>query len=176
MRDVSKEFQKIPPEALRNDFAAIVAGVGGGGGPAAAGRTGEGEPTTSRRQDAQPRPVHGEPHRAGQAGEDRPGARPRLRGPSGGGHPDPAPPEQSDPRGRGRRGQDGGGRGLRHADRRRRRPGAAQERHAADARPGTAPGRRGGEGRVREPPQGPHRGGQGVARRRSSCSSTRRTR
>ena len=26
MRDVSKEFQKIPPEALRNDFATIVAG------------------------------------------------------------------------------------------------------------------------------------------------------
>ena len=44
------------------------------------------------------------------------------------------------------------------------------------ARPGAAAGRRGHQRRIRKPAEGVDRGGEGVARRRSFCSSTKRTR
>ena len=79
----------------------------------------------SRRQDAEPGPVHRQPHREGQARQNRPGPGPRFRDPPGRGHPHAPAAEQSDPHRRGRRRQDGRGGRLRHAHRRRRRAAAA---------------------------------------------------
>ncbi len=88
-------------------------------------------------------------------------------------HPHAPPPEQPHPDRRGRRGQDRRGRGLRAQDRRGRRAAAAQGRDPARAGRGPAAGRRQHEGRVRAAAALGDRGGPGVARSRSSCSSTR---
>ena len=66
--------------------------------------------------------------------------------------------------------------GFALAHRLRRRAARAARRDAAHARSRPAAGRRRREGRVREPAARRDRGGEGVARSRSSCSSTRRTR
>ena len=55
-------------------------------------------------------------------------------------------------------------------------PEALRDVALRSARPRPAAGRRRREGRVREPPERRDRRGQGLAARRSSCSSTRRTR
>ena len=107
--------------------------------------------------------------------QDRSHLRPRRRDPPGDRHPDPAAQEQPDPRRRGRRRQDRAGRGPRPAGRRRRRPRIAARRRDPRPRPRPPPGRRRRQGGVREPPEVGHRRDQGVARRRSSPSSTRRT-
>ncbi len=117
-----------------------------------------------RDPDAGPGPVHDQPDRAGQEGRDRPGDRPRGRGPPDGRHPDPPPPEQPDPHRRGRRRQDGRRRGPGAADCPGRRSRGAQERRAPHPRPRPAPGRRRRQGGVREPAQAGHRRGQGFAR------------
>ena len=66
MRDVSREFQKIQPEALRKDFSSIVSSsseedqtvtAACGGGCCPLSRTARPE-----RQDSQPGPVHRQPH------------------------------------------------------------------------------------------------------------------
>ena len=49
------------------------------------------------------------------------------------------------------------------------------ERHAAHARSGAAAGRRGHQGRIRESPEGPDRRSEDLAQPRSFCSSTKPT-
>jgi ATP-dependent Clp protease ATP-binding subunit ClpA len=86
--DISREFEKIPADSLRKDFV----DRGGGGGRTRTPRRGRrrrarrcGAPRG--REDAQPGPVHGGPHRSRQGRPHRPGARARLRGAAGGRHP-----------------------------------------------------------------------------------------
>ena len=115
MREVSKELQKIKPDALRKEFqqivrssaetaeAAAAASAGGAGGPRAA--PGSKTPNldqytvnlTENAKNGKIDPVLGA----------------RFRNPPGGRHPDPPPAEQSDPDGRGRRRQDRRGGRLR---------------------------------------------------------------
>ena len=163
VRDVSKELQKLPAEALRTDFAAIVASSVEEEGQAAT-EPGGGRAGASGRQDTQSRAVHRQPHRAGQAGQ----ASTRCW----------AATSRSV---RWWTSSPGGGRTIRFSSgrlasaRRRwwrdsrvriangRRAAAAQERHAPHARPGAAAGGRRREGRVREPPEGPDRRGQALS-------------
>ena len=117
-----------------------------------------------RRQDAGARSVHHRSHRARAQRRDRPGARPRLRDPPVRRHPHATPAEQSDPHRRGRRRQD---RRRRRASRCASPPATCRRRCrnvvGPHARSGPAAGRRGREGRVREPPQVGDRRGQGLA-------------
>jgi type VI secretion system protein VasG len=151
--DISKEFEKIPAEVLRKEFATItapspeaaaevgMASAGSAGAPAAGGAPGAAKgggktpnldqftvDMTQRARDGKIDPVLG----------------PRLRGAAAGRHPAAPAAEQPDPRRRGGRREDGGRRGLRAAHRRGRRARAAAQRDAALARPGAAPGRRRG--------------------------------
>ncbi len=80
--------------------------------------------------------VWARPDRAGQAGQARPGHRPRRRDPAR--DPGPQPPHQEQPGADRRpgRGQDGHRRGPGPADRARRRAGRAERQAAGAARPG----------------------------------------
>ena len=175
MRDVSKEFQKIPPDALRNDFAPSWPGRSRRRARRTAGLP-EGEPRkmggktpnldqytvnlTERAKQGKIDPVLGRDFEVRQVVDiltRRRQNNPILVGEAGVGKT--AVVE---------------GFAMRIAD--GDVPAAAQERHPPDPRPGAAPGGRGREGRVREPSQGAHRGGAVLGRRPSSCSSTRRTR
>ncbi len=76
INDVSREFQKINADALRKDLLGIVALSSEddyGTRCCCAARRGR---EACRRQDAEPRPVHGRPHRQRAQGKDRPGAGP----------------------------------------------------------------------------------------------------
>ena len=80
MREISREFQKIQPEVLRKDFAAIVADsseetvAAAPAEAAGARRTGP----SRRRQDSEPRSIHGEPDRECEERKDRSGPGPRF--------------------------------------------------------------------------------------------------
>ena len=122
MRDVSKEWQKIQPEALRKDFATIVAGsheetVGRGRRGAAPGAPGAPRAAGGKTPNLDQYTVNLTEQRQGR--QDRSGARPRFRDPADHRHPDAPPPEQPDPHRRGGRRQDRRGRRLRPAHRRR---------------------------------------------------------
>ena len=123
VRDVSKEFQKIEPEALSKDFVAIVAESREDEAPAAAAAAGAAEGAQPRRRAArrQPRPVHRQPDGERRKRQDRPGAGARFRNPPGGRHPHAPPPEQPHPDGRSGRGQDRRGGRFRAAHRAGRR-------------------------------------------------------
>jgi type VI secretion system protein VasG len=115
LREASREFAKITADDLRQKLDAITEGPPRKRAPAA--RTVGHWRTTAGRRDAEPRPVHGGPHRTRALGQDRPGARPRLRGAADRRHPDATPAEQPDPGRRGGCRQDGGGGGVRRAHR-----------------------------------------------------------
>ena len=115
-RDCSREFEKIRIDLLQPNLMKLVAGSPEDEGPAgcraAAPAAAAGQPSCGGDPDAGTRSVHDQPHRAGEQGRDRPGHRSGTRSSPDGGHPDPPPPEQSDPHRRGRRRQDGRGRGA----------------------------------------------------------------
>ena len=117
---ISREFDKLDPDALGPRLDDVLAGSIEGGGAGAPPR-----PPAQRRAAAGPgggqraRQIRDRPHRAGARRQDRPGHRPRPRDPPDRRRADAPPAEQPDPHRRGRRRQDRGGRGLRAAHRRR---------------------------------------------------------
>ncbi len=156
---ISRQFDRIDAERLADDLLTIVSGSPEEGQRATdgsyAGAAGRGEQRHGARGDGQAGGVEalrGRSHRARPSRRARSGAGPRGRGAPDRRHPDAPPAEQSDPDGRGGRGQDGGGRRLRRADRRGRCAAAAARGCADDARHRAAAGRRQHEGRVRKPP------------------------
>ncbi len=99
MRDVSRELQKINPEALRTDFLTIVANSEEQqqtGAARAKTETGEAPRPRRRHQDSVSGSVHGESDREREEGKNRSGAGPRYGDPASGGHSDAAPSKQSD--------------------------------------------------------------------------------
>ena len=167
MRDVSKELQKIEPEALRKDFATIVAGLargrrhGAGGG--AGRRRGAGGAAPAGGKTPEPRSVHRQPDRERQPARSIPVLgrdfeirqmidiltrrrqnNPILTGEAGVGKTAVV---------------EGFALRIAQGD----VPPPLQQRHRPHARPGAAAGRRRRQGRVREPAQGPDRRGEVLA-------------
>ena len=131
---ISREFAKIGGDALGETFAQIVAGspeerhgrlrrLATGRGAAGRGQRGHGARADGQAGGAEA--LLDRPDREGAQGRDRPDRRPRRGNPPDHRHPDAPPAEQPDPHRRGRRRQDGGGRGLRAAHRAGRRAAAA---------------------------------------------------
>ena len=151
----------------------------GGRKSAADGRVGPGRRRHARRRPARPKGTtaldrfSAGPHRQGQIRQDGPHPGPRRRNSASHRCADAPAAEQPHPHGRSRRRQNRGGRGLRAADRIRRRAAGAARRQAVRARRRTDAGRRLDEGRVRAEAAVGHRRGAAFADARSSCSSTK---
>jgi hypothetical protein len=158
------ELETISPPELRKQFEDILAGspetppapaagqaggapAGGGGGDAPTGEEALKRFTTSFTASAKARPDL----RASRG--DPPAHR----------HPGAPPQEQPDHRRRAGRRQERARRGPRLAIVNGDVPDAAQGRRPPRPRPRRAPGRREREGRVREPPEGRHQRGEGLA-------------
>ena len=162
------ELEKIPAESLRKDLRGIDGQYVRGRRRDGRGRRSAGPRRAARQAaralaDALAGPVHHRPDRPGAARRHRSGAwaatarsaRSSTSSCAAGRTTRSSPARRASARRPWSR--------LRPADRRRRRAAAAEKRHAADARPGPAPGRGGHQGGVREPAQVGDRRGQGLA-------------
>ena len=121
---ISRQFERIAGDDLATKLRDLLAGSSRaehGRQQRLRRRAGRGQRRHRARGDGQAggaQALHHRPDRAGPLRDDGPHRRPRRGDPPGRRHPDAPPPEQPHPGGRGRRGQDGRGRGLCAAHRR----------------------------------------------------------